>query len=70
MEIFLIILISILIGVFVIDIILGFISGILDGKRQAELELRLRSIEDLLSDCSNSCQAIGFNTGCDNEYIE
>ena len=61
LEILLIILISVLIGVFIIDVVLGFINGIIEGKRQAELERRLCSIEDLLSGGTGGCEAIGFN---------
>ena len=61
MAIILIVLISVLIGLFVVDIVLGFISGIIDSRRQAELEQRLCSIETLLSVSVDDCQAIGFD---------
>lgn len=70
MEIFIIILLSILIGLFFVDIVLGFISGIIDGKRQVEFEQRLQSIETLLSGGVGDCQAIGFDIGGENENVD
>lgn len=35
----------IMIGLFVLDIVLGLICGYIDGKRAAKLEMRLESIE-------------------------
>ena len=70
MAIILIVLISVLIGLFVVDIVLGFISGIIDSRRQAELEQRLCSIETLLSVSVDDCQAIGFDIGGENENIK
>lgn len=69
MEIFIIILISVLIGLFVIDILLGFISSVLDSKKQVEIEQRLISIETLLSGGVDGCQAIGFGMGDNDAYI-
>lgn len=70
MEIFLIILISVLIGLFIIDILLGFVNSIFESKHQVEIERRLRTVETLLSCSADDCQAIGFDIGGENENVD
>ncbi len=44
------ILLYILIGLFILDIVLGLVSGYIDGKRAARLEIRLGWLEYHLYD--------------------